>query len=62
MVTHTGEREIRAVFGRLPDNSGELACMVLCYFFECIPLGMKKKKKKKEEYFIYPRLSHQAYL
>ena len=40
MVTHTGEREIRAVFGRLQDNSGELACMALCNFLECIPLGI----------------------
>ena len=40
MVTHTGEREIRAVFARLPDNSGELACMALCNFLECIPLGI----------------------
>ena len=27
MVTGTGEREIGAVSGRLPDNPGELACM-----------------------------------
>ena len=26
-MTPTGEREIGAVFGRLPDNPGELACM-----------------------------------
>ena len=28
MVTGTGEREIGAVSGRLPDNPGELACMI----------------------------------
>ena len=27
MVTRTGDREIGAVSGRLPDNPGELACM-----------------------------------
>ena len=26
-MTRAGEREIGAVFGRLPDNPGELACM-----------------------------------
>ena len=26
-MTRTGEREIGAVSGRLPDNPGELACM-----------------------------------
>ena len=29
-MTRTGEREIDAVFGRLPDNPGELACMQRC--------------------------------
>ena len=28
-MTRTGEREIGAVSGRLPDNPGELACMHL---------------------------------
>ena len=28
-MTRTGDREIRSVSGRLPDNPGELACMVL---------------------------------
>ena len=27
MVTRTGDREIGVVSGRLPDNTGELACM-----------------------------------
>ena len=26
-MTRTGDREIRSVSGRLPDNPGELACM-----------------------------------
>ena len=26
-MTRTGDREIGAVSGRLPDNPGELACM-----------------------------------
>ena len=26
-MTRTGDREIRSVCGRLPDNPGELACM-----------------------------------
>ena len=26
-MTRTGDREIRSVSGRLPDNAGELACM-----------------------------------
>ena len=26
-MTRTGDREIRSVPGRLPDNPGELACM-----------------------------------
>ena len=28
-MTRTGDREIRSVSGRLPDNPGELACMLL---------------------------------
>ena len=28
-MTRTGDREIRSVSGRLPDNPGELACMVV---------------------------------
>ena len=28
-MTRTGDREIRSVSGRLPDNPGELACMRL---------------------------------
>ena len=27
LMTRTGDREIRSVSGRLPDNPGELACM-----------------------------------
>ena len=27
-MTRTGDREIGVVSGRLPDNTGELACMV----------------------------------
>ena len=27
LVTRTGDREIRSVFGRLPDYPGELACV-----------------------------------
>ena len=27
LVTRTGDREIRSVFGRLPDYPGEFACM-----------------------------------
>ena len=26
-MTRTGDREIRSISGRLPDNPGELACM-----------------------------------
>ena len=29
-MTRTGDREIRSVSGRLPDNPGELACMQYC--------------------------------
>ena len=39
-MTCMGEQEISAVFGRFPDNPAELACMVLCNFLECIPLGI----------------------
>ena len=28
-MTRTGDREIRSVSGRLPDNPGELACMAV---------------------------------
>ena len=28
LVTHTGDREIRSISGRLPDYLGELACIV----------------------------------
>ena len=28
-MTRTGDREIRSVSGRLPDNPGELACMLI---------------------------------
>ena len=28
-MTRTGDREIRSVSGRLPDNPGELACMLM---------------------------------
>ena len=28
LMTRTGDREIRSVSGRLPDNAGELACML----------------------------------
>ena len=34
MVTRTGDREIGAISGRLPDNPGELACMQLCIAFD----------------------------
>ena len=30
-MTRTGDREIGAVSGRLPDNPGELACMCLLF-------------------------------
>ena len=33
LVTRTGHREIRSVSGRLPDYSGELACMQLVQSF-----------------------------
>ena len=29
LVTHTGDREIRSVSGRLQDYPGELACMAI---------------------------------
>ena len=32
-MTRTGDREIRSVSGRLPDNPGELACMRLVIQF-----------------------------
>ena len=32
-MTRTGDREIRSVSGRLPDNPGELACMTVGFFF-----------------------------
>ena len=31
-MTRTGDREIRSVSRRLPDNPGELARMQLCLF------------------------------
>ena len=31
-MTRTGDREIRSVSGRLPDNPGELACMQYLYY------------------------------
>ena len=37
-MTRTGDREIGVVSGRLPDNTGELACMLM----------FKKLKKRKE--------------
>ena len=32
-MTRTGDQEIGAVSGRLSDNPGELACMLLHFFF-----------------------------
>ena len=32
MVTRTGEREIGAVSGRLTDNPGELACIIIVFW------------------------------
>ena len=32
-MTRTGDREIRSVSGRLPDNPGELACMLFRIYF-----------------------------
>ena len=31
-MTRTGDREIGVVSGRLPDNPGGLACMLLCSY------------------------------
>ena len=28
-MIHTGDREIRSAYGGLPDNAGELACMLM---------------------------------
>ena len=39
-MTRTGDREIRSVSGRLPDNPGELACMRLRSFALIICHGM----------------------
>ena len=33
LMTRTGDREIRSVSGRLPDNPGELACMMWAILF-----------------------------
>ena len=30
-MTRTGDQEIRSVSGRLPDNAGELACMLTVF-------------------------------
>ena len=35
-MTRTGDREIRSVSGRLPDNPGELAYMCVCVY-ACVP-------------------------
>ena len=44
-MTRTGDREIRSVSGRLPDNPGELACMPLelCKTFTITAAILKKK-------------------
>ena len=33
LMTRTGDREIRSESGRLPDNAGELACMLYGPYF-----------------------------
>ena len=38
-MTRTGDREIGVVSGRLPDNTGELACM---------PMGVKMQKRLQD--------------
>ena len=47
-MTRTGDREIRSVSGRLPDNPGELACMPHlpsnpCPIIPVLPIGFLKK-------------------
>ena len=41
VVTRTGDREIRCVSGRLPDNPGELAKMYRANFSELTPKGTR---------------------
>ena len=44
-MTRTGDREIRSVSGRLPDNPGELARMVLLVVDDKLePAGLKFSK------------------
>ena len=63
-MTRTGDREIRSVSGRLPDNPGELACM---------KLGKRIKKhlfarileqnKQRNQLFLYvPKSADNCYL
>ena len=40
-MTRTGDREIGVVSGRLPDNTGELACML------CDETGLRKARKQQ---------------
>ena len=46
-MTRTGDREIRSVSGRLPDNPGELARMVY------VRKNCLQCKKDDEEVYVY---------
>ena len=41
-MIRTGDREIRSVSGRLPDNPGELACMHFWKIMSQIQINMGK--------------------
>ena len=60
MVTRTGEREIGAVSGRLVDNPGELACIIIIFWSQYMSnqymrlmLFLKPDVKKKNREFFF---------
>ena len=40
LVTRMGDWEIQVVFGKLPDNPGELALMFICLISYCMVHGL----------------------
>ena len=52
VVTCMGDREIRSVSGRLPDNPGELAYMPL-HLGYCLPVLLPQSQNEKESQAMY---------
>ena len=59
-MTRTGDREIRSVSGRLPDNPGELARMRLAPPF--VPYEMSLKSMNNKEFKTFIKTNQKSFL